>query len=48
MANTKYLKFGLRADKNLSDIASATEALNNILDDLSAQLGETSIGKKDS
>jgi len=40
MANTKYLKFGLRADKNLSDISSATAALNNILDDLSAQLDE--------
>lgn len=40
MANRKYLKFGLRADKNLSDLDDKTEALNNILDDLSAALDE--------
>lgn len=40
MANRKYLKFGLRADKNLSDLDDATVALDNILDNLSTQLDE--------
>ncbi len=30
----KYLKFGLRADKNLSDLSDKTAALNNILNDI--------------
>ena len=34
MANRKYLKFGLRADKNLSDLTSKTEGLGNLLNNL--------------
>lgn len=30
----KYLKFGLRADKNLADLTDRTSALNNVLDGL--------------
>ena len=35
--NIKYLKFGLRADKSLSDIESQPIALTSLLDDLSVQ-----------
>jgi len=38
MSRTKYLTFGLRADRNLSDLTNPTEALDNILDDLSTEL----------
>ena len=34
---SKYLKFGLRADKNLADVTSATASLSNLLDDISVQ-----------
>ena len=37
---TKYLKFGLRADKNLSDLTNPDEALGNVLDDISAAVNE--------
>ena len=40
MSRTKYLKFGARADKNLSDLTNPVEALNNILDDISSELDE--------
>ncbi|MDB4576093.1 hypothetical protein N9091_00080 [bacterium] len=40
MSRTKYLKFGARADKNLSDLDSAPAALNNILDNLSSELDD--------
>ena len=40
MSRTKYLKFGARADRNLSDLANPVDALNNILNDLSSQLDE--------
>ena len=40
MSRTKYLKFGARADKNLSDITDPIAALNNILDDISIELDE--------
>ena len=39
--STKYLKFGLRADKNLSDVNSKSESLTNLLNDLSVQTVET-------
>ena len=32
----KYLKFGLRADKNLSDMTDKNSALNNILNDIAS------------
>ena len=32
---SKYLKFGLRADKNLADIQNPKQALDNILDNIS-------------
>ena len=34
MANRRYQKFGLRADKNLVDLGSSTEAIDNLLDGL--------------
>lgn len=34
MANRRYQKFGLRADKNLIDLGSSTEAVDNLLDGL--------------
>ena len=34
---TKYIKFGLRADKNLADIASPSSGLSNLLNDISTQ-----------
>lgn len=40
MSRTKYLKFGARADKNLSDLSNKTQALDNILNDLSTQLDD--------
>ena len=38
MSRTKYVKFGARADKNLSDIPNTTYALDNILDNISVQI----------
>ena len=37
---SKYIKFGLRADKNLADLTDSTQALANVLDDNSAALDE--------
>ena len=37
---TKYLKFGLRADKNLADLTNPNSALSNVLDNLSSALDE--------
>ena len=37
---TKYIKFGLRADKNLSDLGNPSSALSNLLNDVSAQVDE--------
>ena len=37
---SKYIKFGLRADKNLADLESPNQALSNVLDDNSAALDE--------
>lgn len=36
MASRKYIKFGLRADKNLADLNNPTTAIDNVLDDLSS------------
>ena len=36
--NRKYLKFGLRADRNLADLTDATSAINNLINDLSVQV----------
>jgi len=36
MASRKYLKFGLRADKNLADLSDSTIAVDNILDNLAS------------
>ena len=33
MAISKYTRFGLRADRNLSDLTNKSKALANILDD---------------
>ena len=38
---TKYLKFGLRADKNLSDLTNPNTALTNILDNISNATDES-------
>ena len=38
---TKYIKFGLRADKNLADVSSPTASLSNLLDDISVQADPT-------
>lgn len=38
MSRTKYVKFGARADKNLSDLPNPTLALDNILDNISVQV----------
>ena len=38
MSRTKYVKFGARADKNLSDIPNPTYALDNVLDNISVQI----------
>ena len=35
---SKYLKFGLRADKNLADVTSAPASLTNLLNDISTQV----------
>jgi len=35
MANTKYLKFGLRADRNLADLTDTNSAINHLLDNVS-------------
>jgi len=37
---TKYLKFGLRADKNLSDLTNPDSALSNVLDNISSARDE--------
>lgn len=37
---SKYIKFGLRADKNLADLEDSSQALANVLDDNSAALDE--------
>lgn len=37
---SKYIKFGLRADKNLADLESATQSLANVLDNNSSALDE--------
>ena len=37
---TKYLKFGLRADKNLEDLTNPNSALSNVLDDISGAIDE--------
>ena len=34
MANRRYLKFGLRADKNLIDLGNTAEAVDNLIDGL--------------
>jgi len=36
MASRKYIKFGLRADKNLADLNNPTTAIDNVLDDLAS------------
>ena len=36
MATRKYLKFGLRADKNLADLTDSTTALGNCLNDITS------------
>ena len=33
----KYLKFGLRSDKNLSDLTDTDVAITNIINDMSVQ-----------
>ena len=35
---SKYIKFGLRADKNLADLENSTQALANVLDDNSSAI----------
>ena len=40
MSTTKYLKFGARADKNLADLSDPTQALDNILDDISSRVSD--------
>jgi hypothetical protein len=40
---TKYIKFGLRADKNLSDLENPNEALSNLLNNLSTQVDENGL-----
>ena len=37
---SKYIKFGLRADKNLADLENSSQALANVLDDNSAATDE--------
>jgi hypothetical protein len=37
---TKYIKFGLRADRNLADLENPGEALSNLLNDISTQVDE--------
>ena len=36
MASRKYLKFGLRADRNLADLSDSTIAVDNLLDNLAS------------
>ena len=36
--NKKYIKFGLRADKNLSDLSNSDLGISNILNDISSNL----------
>jgi hypothetical protein len=40
---TKYIKFGLRADKNLSDLENPGEALSNLLNNLSSQVDDNGL-----
>jgi hypothetical protein len=40
---SKYIKFGLRADKNLVDLTNPQQALSNLLDDISSALDENGI-----
>ena len=40
---TKYIKFGLRADKSLSDLDSPNQALGNLLDNISTQVDENGL-----
>jgi len=40
---TKYIKFGLRADKSLSDLNNPSQALGNLLDNISAQTDENGL-----
>jgi len=40
---SKYIKFGLRADKNLADLTNPQQALSNLLDDISSALDENGI-----
>lgn len=44
MASRKYIKFGLRADKNLADLNNPTTAIDNCLDDLA--FGSNVLGEK--
>lgn len=44
MASRKYIKFGLRADKNLADLNNPTTAIDNCLDDLA--FGNNVLGEK--
>jgi len=37
---SKYIKFGLRADRNLADLENPGEALGNLLNDISTQLDD--------
>lgn len=37
---SKYIKFGLRADRNLADLENPGEALGNLLNNISTQLDE--------
>ena len=38
--NKKYIKFGLRADKNLSDLSNSDLGISNILNDISSNLNK--------
>jgi len=38
--NKKYIKFGLRSDKNLFDLGNSDEGISNLLNDISVNLNE--------
>jgi hypothetical protein len=38
--NRKYTKFGLRADRNLSDLSDSDQGISNVLNDISVNLNE--------
>ena len=40
---SKYIKFGLRADKNLADLTVPTTALANLLDDISLKVNDQNV-----